>query len=67
MDTSEVEKFFAVWPKDVQTKGETQEVRAEYKLLIIKCFTHQDSNISLKSKRNNKTDPEPGLEQPSPA
>lgn len=30
MDTSQVEKFFAVWPEDGQQKGQTLGVRAEH-------------------------------------
>lgn len=29
MDTSDVEKFFAIWPNEDQKKGETLEVRAD--------------------------------------
>lgn len=44
MDTSEVEKFFAIWSEDEQQKGETLEVRAQniYSLL----FKERNFNFS---------------------
>lgn len=35
MDTSEVEKFFALWKEDDQEKGETLKVRPENIIIII--------------------------------
>ena len=34
MDTSEVEKFFAVWPEDGGEKGEALKARAENIVLV---------------------------------
>nr|XP_046245921.1 hypoxia inducible factor 1 subunit alpha, like isoform X2 [Scatophagus argus] len=47
MDTSEVEKFFAVWPEDGQNKGETQKDIEGMDLEMLAPYISMDDDFQL--------------------